>query len=466
MVIKNDANINSFLLEIKTKKLYCYGAGDVFRDFLLLYPDINIYSVIDNRAETLKNEIPDIDFIKPEKFLHECDAQNSVLLITCLDYSEIQNELQKEDIIRNLSCYVYYIMQEWNGVEEHKSETYRYQLTEFRFQDYMARQKAPADVTAIASKFGYRAVTLNRGTIKGGLKQTEQSWSDIVKDLKDDSILLIQLPLIDVTEGIYKLLKVKKEKNVKIIAVIHDVDVLRGNPTVNDYKQYEVLKELPDILIVHNKYMMAALSQKGFDFYKMVNLEIFDYLISDYEKMQESDGVIIAGNLIKTKAAYVYQINKIKDITFNLFGANYNEKQKYSNINYFGAFLPDELTKNLAGKYGLVWDGDSIDTCGSGKGEYLRINNPHKLSLYLAVGLPVIIWDEAAESEFVKRENVGLTISSLYELPDKLTGISDRDYAIMKANAAKIGKRLRNGEYMTRALKAAEAKIKKMRENE
>ena len=51
--------------------------------------------------------------------------------------------------------------------------------------------------------------------------------------------------------------------------------MLRGNPTVNDYKQYEVLKELPDILIVHNKYMMAALSKKGLTFYKMVNLEIF-----------------------------------------------------------------------------------------------------------------------------------------------------------------------------------------------
>ena len=71
MVIKNDANINSFLLEIKTKKLYCYGAGDVFRDFLLLYPDINIYSVIDNRAETLKNEIPDIDFIRFEEIVND-----------------------------------------------------------------------------------------------------------------------------------------------------------------------------------------------------------------------------------------------------------------------------------------------------------------------------------------------------------------------------------------------------------
>ena len=125
--------------------------------------------------------------------------------------------------------------------------------------------------------------------------------------------------------------------------------------------------------------------------------------------------------------------------------------------------MPDELIKNLIGKYGLVWDGDSIETCSGGKGEYLKINNPHKLSLYLAVGLPVIIWDEAAEAEFVLRENVGFTIKSLYELPEKMESISDNDYKIMKKNAEIVGARLRNGEYMTRALKKAEEKIEKIR---
>ena len=135
-------------------------------------------------------------------------------------------------------------------------------------------------------------------------------------------------------------------------------------------------------------------------------------------------------------------------------------------MNYFGAFLPDELIKNLKGKYGLVWDGDSIETCSGGKGEYLRINNPHKLSLYLAVGLPVIIWDEAAEAEFVLRENVGFTIKSLYELSEKMALISDDDYEIMKKNAEVVGARLRNGKYMTNAIKKAEKIIREIGQNE
>ena len=128
--------------------------------------------------------------------------------------------------------------------------------------------------------------------------------------------------------------------------------------------------------------------------------------------------------------------------------------------------MPDELIKNLTGKYGLVWDGDSIETCSGGKGEYLRINNPHKLSLYLAVGLPVIIWDEAAEADFVLRENVGFAVKSLYELSGKMSDISDYNYEIMKKNAETVGARLRNGEYLTRALKKAEEKIQEIRDEE
>ena len=153
----------------------------------------------------------------------------------------------------------------------------------------------------------------------------------------------------------------------------------------------------------------------------------------------------------------------MSNVQFNLFGANYTSKLCDYNIFYFGAFLPNDLIQNLQGKYGLVWDGDTIETCSGGKGEYLRINNPHKLSLYLAIGLPVIIWDAAAEADFVLKEHVGITVKSLYELSDKLSKVSDSDYENMKHNAQIVGARLRNGEYMTKAIKKAEEKIQEMR---
>lgn len=466
MLIKNNANKTEFLEEIKGKKLYCYGAGKVFRDFLRLYPHIDIYSVVDRSAVILKDKFKNIKFITPERFLKECEDEKSVLLITCFDYVEIENELQKIQSLNALPCYVYYIMQEKDGVKEMSYDLNKYQLTEFRYQDCMAGQKAPTDVTIIAAKSGYKPITLNRGTVTRGTEQTRLAWEDIADNLKEDSYLILQLPLLDDTEGLYKIFDIKKKKNIKIIGIVHDINIVRGNPTEYDFRQYKVLKEVPDVLIVHNMYMVKMLADRGFDSDRLVKLEIFDYLIPDYKEIKESDGIVIAGNLMESKAGYVYQINKINNVTFNLFGANYNAKKPFDNINYFGAFLPDELIKNLTGKYGLVWDGDSVETCSGGKGEYLKINNPHKLSLYLAVGLPVIIWDEAAEADFVLRENVGFTVRSLYDLPGKMSDISNNNYEIMKKNAEKVGARLRNGEYLTRALKKAEEKIQEIRDGE
>lgn len=463
MIIKNNASEAEFLKDIENKKLYCFGAGRVFQDFLMVHADISIYSVIDKNANTLKGRYENINFIKPDEFISECDDKNSVLLITCFDFEEIQNELKNEESLDSLPCYVYYIMQEFNGVKQINVENNKYQLAEFRYQDCMAGQKAPADVTLIASKLGYSILTLNRGTLARGMEQTEKSWKYIADRLRDNSYLILQLPLADDTEGIYKILSMKKEKNVRIIGIIHDVNILRGNPTDYDFRQYKVLNELPDVLIVHNEHMMKELCHRGFDINRMVNLEIFDYLMPNHKQIEVSDGIVIAGNLMESKAAYVYQTNKIKDVLFNLFGANYIDENSYDNVNYFGAFLPDDLINNLRGKYGLVWDGDSIETCSGGKGEYLRINNPHKLSLYLAVGMPVIIWDEAAEADFVLKEHVGITVKSLYELPYKLAAVNDSEYENMKHNAEIVGERLRNGEYMTNAIRKAELIIQSIR---
>ncbi|NRO11242.1 Beta-1,6-galactofuranosyltransferase WbbI [Lactobacillus helveticus] len=50
---------------------------------------------------------------------------------------------------------------------------------------------------------------------------------------------------------------------------------------------------------------------------------------------------------------------------------------------------------------------------GWNTGNYLRYNDPHKLSLYLASGIPVIIWKKAAEAKFVEENKVGITVDSL-----------------------------------------------------
>lgn len=451
-----------FLNEINNKNLFCYGAGKVFEDFLNSHPDIKIVAVIDKNYRNGCIEVGNqrIPVISVETFLKEAD--NAILLITCFDYSEVEKELGSYTELEKLPFYVYCQM----NAESHfdfTSSSGKYQITEFRMQDYNAGHKAPSDVATIAADNGYKILSIVRGTVRYGQRQTEAEWLKACEEIADNAVVLVQFPIVDISGGIYRLNELKDKKHINIICVVHDIEILRRNVRDDYIEQYNMLQTLADIWIVHNTKMKEFLVSKGFPEDKIVSLEIFDYLIGDSPEVKKDSGVIVAGNLDIGKSEYIYHLSEIGDVKFNLFGANYSDNDHYDNISYFGTFLPDELIKNLQGKYGLVWDGNSLDTCSGLTGEYLKINNPHKLSLYLAIGLPVIIWDEAAEADFVLKEHVGITVKSLYELSDKLSKVSDCDYENMKHNAQIVGARLRNGEYMTKAIKKAEEKIQEIR---
>ena len=78
-------------------------------------------------------------------------------------------------------------------------------------------------------------------------------------------------------------------------------------------------------------------------------------------------------------------------------------KLRGKNVKYCGQYKPEELPEKLEGGFGLVWDGDDLGACTGVFGEYMKYNNPHKTSLYLASGLPVIIWEKAAMAKYIEK---------------------------------------------------------------
>ena len=212
-----------------------------------------------------------------------------------------------------------------------------------------------------------------------------------------------------------------------------------------------------DKLVVHNEKMKETLNDMGVAPDKMVSLEIFDYLISDFDKKNvdrkggigKDRPIIIAGTLRPHKAQYAYHLPE--GVHFNLYGVDYEGIQN-DNIKYFGSFPPDELPFVMDGSFGLVWDGESAETCKGVYGEYLKINNPHKTSLYLASGIPVVIWKEAAIADFITENGVGITVDSLYEIEERLSQITADQYNKMVENVLRISEQLRNGVYTKKAI--------------
>ncbi len=332
----------------------------------------------------------------------------------------------------------------------------KYQIVELTDAQMHAGTKATADIAKIADSLGFARINIRMSSSKPGLlgKLNRQyhylkAWKDCFNSIEDCSIVLLQHPFHYKQLTRSKTLKrLKVEKKVKFISLVHDVEELRGYRFSEYYKnEFQDMLYLADVIIVHNEAMKNWFQEKGIDKNKLITLEIFDYLQSDDKKEVEySPSINIAGNLDTQKSRYIYRLGELKNVHINLYGVNYDEQMsQYQNIKYYGAFPADDVPKQLKSGFGLVWDGDSLESCSGFSGQYLKFNNPHKLSLYLSSGLPVVIWKKAAEAIFVQQNGVGYCVEDLSELNHLLN--NEEEYRKMQTNAIKISQKLKSGHY-------------------
>ena len=63
---------------------------------------------------------------------------------------------------------------------------------------------------------------------------------------------------------------------------------------------------------------------------------------------------------------------------------------------------------------------------------------------------------EAAEAKFVEEYGLGITVNSLDELGEKFASLSEEEYFEMVKHVAVVSERLKNGYYLTQAIKEIE----------
>lgn len=239
---------------------------------------------------------------------------------------------------------------------------------------------------------------------------------------------------------------IRKVSHAKIDLIIHDIPTLQFKKQSSN-EELAILNGV-DGLVVHNHSMEKVLRENNVKT-KMVILGLFDY--DNRQPMRTiikyDETICFPGNLAKSLFLTKLSLQHRLDI----YGPN--KLAGYPKcVRYCGQYTPEELPKHLDENFGLIWDGDSTETCSGTFGNYLRYNNPHKASLYLSSGIPIIIWNQAALARLVKEHNVGITISSLAELDSKLSALSDSEYQVMKKNAQKMGILLRKGYYIQHAI--------------
>lgn len=329
---------------------------------------------------------------------------------------------------------------------------------------FNASGKAKTDCEIVLENVGFKNLGFKQSSIPN-------SALGAVKNFFGISLALLKLPFKATLCTQYPnkkfrnyILLIAKLKRCKVITIIHDVRSLRGRTSKRN-SELSIINT--DVIIVHNSSMkqwFEAQNTKS----SIVSLELFDYIANKRPTQNNTNSknnkytIAYAGGFGGTKNSYIYDFDVLSHSKYelNLYGGGFeNDKRKVkvedSILNYQGLFPSDQVAYSLKGDFGLVWDGISSKTCSGQYGEYLRYNNPHKTSLYLLCGLPVIVWSEAAIAPFILENNLGLSVSNLKDLDELLNNLSIEDYKKMKLNVLKAQEKVMTGGFLKEAIKNA-----------
>ena len=340
-----------------------------------------------------------------------------------------------------------------------------------------AQSKAPDDVADIVAQCGFRTVLVhpfssaNRlfwmiGRVLAWLMIPWVGWR-----VPKGAVLFVQYPdSYQGRIGVRLLRWIKRHRDVRIIMLIHDLPTLRYQsaadlanraPEVNENLSYA------DVLIVHNRRMLDWMAEHGTPQSKMLSIDLFDYLTEAPLSLEPVDAccrrsIAIPGYLALSSSGFLAKLHEINDIEWQLYGVAFeSDKVAGSNVHYHGSFSPETLPSQMKCGFGLIWYGSSIDVCDGFLGRYVQYINPHKFSLFMASGMPVIVWDKSAMADFVHTNAVGLVVNSLRELPQLIGALSDAEYAAMRANALRLSALVRDGKFTRTALECALQKLER-----
>lgn len=275
--------------------------------------------------------------------------------------------------------------------------------------------------------------------------------TDLFVRFTSGATILAQMPFL--WRNMHEVLRRLSRKN-KLIILVHDIDQMRGS--VNAKDDLETLNAA-HVIVCHTPQMAVQLRQLGVTS-PCVTLEFFDYL-NDYEIGVHPiptihPDILFAGNLEKSE--FVNQLGTILHLdkmSVSLYGRG-GQDLPQTNIKYRGIFDNEDIA-NVKGDWGLVWDGDSVETCHGCYGEYLKYNAPYKMSLYLTLGIPVIVWSESAMAIYVKQYHLGVCVASLNEIYDTISLLSESVKAEIQKGVKEYSHKVKSGEMLRTALQKA-----------
>lgn len=320
-----------------------------------------------------------------------------------------------------------------------------------------AGNKAKTDIERVLSEAGFRNIGLRQSRDRNVLRGYFYTLASVLKGvcmLRRGDVLLLQYPFKKYYAFVCRMARLR---GCRVVTLIHDLGSFRRKKLTPEQEVARL--SLSDVVIAHTEAMKAWLLAQGLK-REMVVLGIFDYLSESKPEVVNTgtEGaarrLMFVGRLDSRNDGFVYGlINRPHVYELQLYGNAYEPEQAHGQVDYRGFIQSDQLIRTADADFGIVWYGNSLDGCQGGEiGDYLRYNSPHKLSLYIRCGLPVVIWAEAGLADFVRTHRIGLCLSSLEKLDEALAALSREEYDEMKRNVEAMARRVASGHFCRTAV--------------
>lgn len=305
----------------------------------------------------------------------------------------------------------------------------------------LSSHKVRKDIVTIASKLGYLSFESDE----------QNSFDQNIEQMRQDDVLLYPFPSGKgrESEDLAFLTKIK-EKQVKIILITLNIDYLRYDSadkeaTIQALSQADVLITLSQSM---NQHLLADNVHVP-----MVVLDLHDYL---------AEGPILPANYTKKllfagspyKATYMQSWQS--HIPIDIFAreeAITHIDQLHASISYTGYLTPDKMPNLINYGFGLAFD---VDSDAGHFANYQTLNLSHKVSLFLAAGLPIIVNAKAAAAPILRAANAALVIDSIGDIEDIFYAMDEDQYRNLADGSAQLGRLVRDGFYYTKAIRQAE----------
>lgn len=323
-----------------------------------------------------------------------------------------------------------------------------------------AGPKAKADIRDVFVNSGYQQKTFVFPSDKlGKIMHLTKIIQRTLSGISTNDTVVLQFPTGFQTKGVFDQYLVNRLRKIdNKVVIVHDLEGLRQGDLSKLKTEINFLNQFK-LVVMHNNKMTQICRKNGL-IPNVMEINIFDYLVTnEVHGLSEINQrkVNFAGNLDKSEFISKIDLLQLKNAELNLFGP-LTKADFGQGVVYHGSIASDEIPSvlNKNGGFGLIWDGNSLDGCEGKNGNYLKYNNPHKLSLYIASKIPVICWKKAAVANFISENNIGVLVDSLHELDEKVSNLTAEEYEIMKINIGSISEKVKGGFYTRKIIKEIE----------